>query len=57
MVYPTPTARKGETFMLFGYPTGVQGNVINGDGVNELVSRTISRPGRTSGGFPMRRKG
>jgi arsenite oxidase large subunit len=37
MVYPTPTARKGETFMLFGYPTGVQGNIINGDGVNELV--------------------
>ena len=37
MVYPTKTARKGETFMLFGYPTGVQGNVINGDGVNELV--------------------
>ncbi len=37
MVYPTPTARKGETFMLFGYPTGVQGNVINGEGVNELV--------------------
>jgi arsenite oxidase large subunit len=36
MVYPTPTARKGETFMLFAYPTGVQGNVIN-DGVNELV--------------------
>lgn len=37
MVYPTPTAKRGETFMLFGYPTGVQGNVINGDGVNELV--------------------
>jgi anaerobic selenocysteine-containing dehydrogenase len=37
MVYPTPTARKGETFMLFAYPTGVQGNVINGKGVNELV--------------------
>jgi arsenite oxidase large subunit len=36
MVYPTPTARKGETFMLFGFPTGVQGNVVN-DGVNELV--------------------
>jgi arsenite oxidase large subunit len=36
MVYPTPTARKGETFMLFAFPTGVQGNVIN-DGVNELV--------------------
>ena len=37
MVYPTPTARTGETFMLFGYPTGVQGNVTNGDGVNELI--------------------
>ena len=36
MVYPTPTARSGETFMLFAYPTGVQGNVVN-DGVNELV--------------------
>ena len=24
MVYPTPTAKKGETFMLFGFPTGVQ---------------------------------
>src|SRR5688500_15946658 len=29
MVYPTPTARRGETFMMFGYPTGVQGNVVN----------------------------
>jgi arsenite oxidase large subunit len=37
MVYPTPTARARETFMLFGFPTGVQGSVINGDGVNELV--------------------
>ncbi|WP_374371300.1 arsenate reductase (azurin) large subunit [Dongia sp.] len=36
MVYPTPTARKGETFMLFAFPTGVQGNVVS-DGVNELV--------------------
>jgi arsenite oxidase large subunit len=36
MTYPTPTARRGETFMLFGYPTGVQGNVTN-DGTNELV--------------------
>ena len=36
MVYPTPTARPGETFMLFAFPTGVQGNVVN-DGVNELV--------------------
>jgi arsenite oxidase large subunit len=36
MAYPTPTARKGETFMLFAYPTGVQGNVIN-DGTNELI--------------------
>ncbi len=36
MAYPTPTARKGETFMLFAFPTGVVGNVIN-DGVNELI--------------------
>jgi len=36
MVYPTPTARKGETFMLFAFPTGVQGNVVS-DGVNELI--------------------
>ncbi len=36
MVYPTPTARRGETFMLFAAPRGVQGNVVN-DGVNELV--------------------
>jgi arsenite oxidase large subunit len=36
MVYPTPSARPGETFMLFAYPTGVQGNVVN-DGTNELI--------------------
>ncbi len=36
MAYPTPTARRGETFMLFAYPTGVQGNVVNA-GTNELV--------------------
>ena len=36
MVYPTPTARRKETFMLFAFPTGVQGNVVN-DGVNEFV--------------------
>jgi arsenite oxidase large subunit len=36
MVYPTPSARPGETFMLFAYPTGVQGNVVNA-GTNELI--------------------
>jgi arsenite oxidase large subunit len=36
MAYPTPTARRRETFMLFGYPTGVQGNVVS-EGVNELI--------------------
>ena len=36
MAYPTPTAKKGETFMLFAYPTGVVGNVINA-GTNEKV--------------------
>jgi arsenite oxidase large subunit len=36
MVYPTPTAKKGQTFMLFAYPTGIQGNVVNA-GTNELI--------------------
>ncbi|HSO48116.1 MAG TPA: arsenate reductase (azurin) large subunit, partial [Rhizobiaceae bacterium] len=36
MVYPEPTAKKNETFMLFGAPSGTQGNVINA-GVNELI--------------------
>jgi arsenite oxidase large subunit len=36
MVYPTPTARPKQTFMLFAYPTGVQGNVVSA-GVNEFV--------------------
>lgn len=36
MVYPIPTARRKETFMLFGAPTGTQGNVIN-NGTNELI--------------------
>jgi arsenite oxidase large subunit len=36
MAYPTPTAKRKETFMLFAYPTGVQGNVTS-SGVNEFV--------------------
>ena len=36
MVYPTPTAKRKETFMLFAYPMGVQGNVVS-KGVNELI--------------------
>ncbi len=36
MALPTATARPGETFMLFAFPTGVQGNVVNA-GTNELV--------------------
>jgi arsenite oxidase large subunit len=36
MVYPTPTAKRKETFMLFAFPMGVQGNVVS-KGVNELV--------------------
>ena len=36
MAYPTPTARRKETFMLFGAPSGAQGNVINAV-VNELI--------------------
>ena len=36
MAYPTSTARRKQTFMLFAYPTGVQGNVVSA-GVNELI--------------------
>ena len=36
MVYPTPTAKRKETFMLFANPNGVQGNVVSA-GVNEFV--------------------
>jgi arsenite oxidase large subunit len=36
MAYPTPTAKTKQAFMLFGYPTGVQGNVVSA-GVNEFV--------------------
>jgi arsenite oxidase large subunit len=36
MAYPTPTARPKQTFMLFAFPTGVQGNVVS-KGVNELI--------------------
>jgi arsenite oxidase large subunit len=36
MVYPTPTAKRKETFMLFANPRGVQGDVVS-KGVNELI--------------------
>jgi arsenite oxidase large subunit len=36
MAYPTPTAKRNQTFMLFAYPTGVQGNVVS-KGVNEFI--------------------
>lgn len=36
MVYPTPTAKRKETFMLFANPMGVQGNVVS-KAVNELI--------------------
>ena len=36
MVYPTSTAKRKETFMLFAYPTGPVGNVIS-KGVNEFI--------------------
>jgi arsenite oxidase large subunit len=36
MVYPTPTAKPKQTFMLFAFPMGVQGNVVS-DGVNEFI--------------------
>jgi arsenite oxidase large subunit len=36
MVYPTPTAKRKETFMLFAFPTGPHGNVVS-KGVNEFI--------------------
>ena len=36
IAYPTPTARRKQTFMLFAFPTGVEGNVVSA-GVNELI--------------------
>jgi arsenite oxidase large subunit len=36
VAYPTPTARRRQSFMLFAYPTGVQGNVVS-SGVNEFI--------------------
>jgi arsenite oxidase large subunit len=36
MAYPTPTARPRQAFMLFAYPTGVEGNVVSA-GVNEFI--------------------
>ena len=36
MVYPTATAKRKQTFMLFAYPSGVQGNVVS-PGVNEFI--------------------
>jgi arsenite oxidase large subunit len=36
MVYIEPTAKRNETFMLFGAPSGTQGNVINA-GTNTLI--------------------
>jgi len=36
MVYPTPTAKPKQTFMLFAFPNGPQGNVVS-KGVNEFI--------------------
>jgi arsenite oxidase large subunit len=36
VVYPNSTAKRRQTFMLFAYPTGVQGNVVS-PGVNEFI--------------------
>jgi arsenite oxidase large subunit len=36
IAYPTASAKRKQTFMLFAYPTGVQGNVVS-PGVNEFI--------------------
>ena len=48
MAYPTPTAKRKQSFMLFAYPTGPQGNVVS-KGVNQLV---IPNYKQTSGDIP-----
>ena len=45
MVQPTPSAKRNQTFMLFAFPTGVQGNVVNA-GVNELIIPNYKQLGR-----------
>lgn len=49
MVYPTPTAKPGQAFMLFIVPTGQVGNVIS-KGTNEFMILTTRTSGPTSGG-------
>ena len=36
LAYPEPTAKRNETFMVFGAPNGAQGNIVN-PGVSELM--------------------
>ena len=37
MAYPTGRAKRKQTFMLFAYPMGVQGNVVSPEGVNQFI--------------------
>jgi arsenite oxidase large subunit len=36
MIYPSPRAKRNQSFMLFANPMGVQGNVVS-KGVNEFI--------------------
>ena len=36
VAYPMPTAKRKQSFMLFGHPNGVQGNLVSA-GVNEFI--------------------
>jgi hypothetical protein len=42
VAYPTPRAKRKQTFKLFAYPTGTQGNVVS-KGVNELIIRNYKQ--------------
>ena len=44
MVWPTPSAKRNQTFMLFAYPTGAVGNVVS-NGVNEPTGLTVDGAG------------
>ena len=55
MAQPTPTAKPGQTFMLFAYPTGAQGNVVNA-GVNELTIPNYKQTWANSANSPISRR-
>ena len=55
MVWPTPSARRNQTFMLFAYPTGAVGN-WSAKASTSSSFRTTNRPGVISARLRTRRR-